>query len=799
VEKLYWLDQIQFSDRTQVGDKAVYLSRIMQRGYPVVPGFVIPADALRRFLENLHSSESLVADLPDSSLHLDVDNWRQLKQVAGGMRQEIISAEIPDVWVNTIFFAAQQWQKNCLILRPTVCAKPYQQEIGSISGLLESVFCPCHPQAIARGLKLVWSQLFRARSLLYWQKLGINLQKINLAILVQPIEETITSGLFSHNISGSKIEATWGLGVALTNGEVLPDTYYINQATGVVTQQELGNKMLAYQINHQINQSEPNASGSILPISPLLVEDNCLSLNLLEEAQQKQYSLTETDLQQLISLGNQLIAEMGTKLTFKWLLTASSPHIPANKLYITQVRHPQNETTNSTFIKGIGASRGKVTASAYVIFNSPNSPQKLTKIPQGVILVAPLVTPDWLPLLQEVAGIVTEQGGMTSHAAILSRELGIPAIVNARNATSIVQSGEKLMIDGERGEVYRLPTGLVSVAAGESEKTVGTQPILEVNYQPSAKHSTYSALPMIATKLLVNLSQSQLIGTVQNLPVDGLGLVRSELMMLNILEGKHPRTWLQDGRKGELLKLWFQQISQFAQAFAPRPVFYRSLDWRSPDLSLVNYAPSAVKESILGTRGTFSYLLNPDLFELELEALALVQGSNYTNVNLLLPFVRTVEEFVFCQRKVEQAGLTKLPQFQLWIMAEVPSILVLLPEFIKAGIAGVSIGTNDLTQLILGVDREDGQLAQMFDERHPAVMGAIAQIIKMAQAGGIPCAICGQAPAHYPEIIDQLVAWGITAISVEPKAVEQTYQAIARAEQHLILAAARQQINSQLN
>jgi pyruvate,water dikinase len=184
---------------------------------------------------------------------------------------------------------------------------------------------------------------------------------------------------------------------------------------------------------------------------------------------------------------------------------------------------------------------------------------------------------------------------------------------------------------------------------------------------------------------------------------------------------------------------------------------------------------------------------NPAVFELELQALAIVQASGYRNINLLLPFVRTVEEFIFCRHKVEQAGLMQISQFQLWIMAEVPSILFLLPEYIKAGVMGISIGTNDLTQLLLGIDREQGKLGRIFDESHPAVMKAISQLIKMSQAGGIPCSICGQAPALYPEIIDQLIAWGITSISVEPEAVDRTYKAIARAEQRLILAAARKQ------
>jgi len=190
---------------------------------------------------------------------------------------------------------------------------------------------------------------------------------------------------------------------------------------------------------------------------------------------------------------------------------------------------------------------------------------------------------------------------------------------------------------------------------------------------------------------------------------------------------------------------------------------------------------------------------NPAVFELELQALAIVQASGYRNINLLLPFVRSVEEFIFCRQKVEQFGLTQISQFQLWIMAEVPSILFLLPEYIKVGVAGISIGTNDLTQLLLGIDREQGKLGRIFDESHPAIMGAISQLIKMSQAGGIPCSICGQAPVLYPEMIDKLIEWGISSISVEPEAVERTYQAISRAEQRLILAAARRQLSNLKN
>jgi pyruvate,water dikinase len=783
VDKLYWLDQIKLQDRTKVGNKAFHLGRITQRGYPVKPGFVVGAKVLRQFLESLNSSEALVADLPYSSLHLDVDNWRQLQQVAGHLHQEIITATVPSKWVNKILEAAREWKTACIIFRPTLAIPTATHQVGNISGLLESQICRCDYEAIAFALKSTWSQLFRAKSLLYWQRAGIDLRQINLAVLVQPIENALASGLLNSNSRGWDIEATWGLGIAIQQGEVQPDVYYIQRETGVVRERQLGNKMLAY----RLDDAPPDSS---------LLDNTCLVAHLLESSQQKQYALQEEYLQQLIQLANLLENDLGTNYTVEWTI---SEEFPTPKLYLTKVSAPQFVVSNTYFLKGIGAGTGRVTATAYVV----NSLLSSEQLPKGVILVAQAIAPDWLPLMQQVVGIITEKGGLTSHAAILARELGIPAVVSAKDATALIQTGASLLLDGDRGEVYRVR----KEDAESQEVPPTTQPTPKHKAQPSQLGNTgkplafnspillEAHLPMIATQLLVNLSQPSLIEQVQSLPVDGVGLLRSELMVLTILEGQHPSSWLKGGRKAQLLELWSEQIMQFVRAFAPRPVFYRSLDWRSHELTSFSSNVPSSQQSMLGERGTFAYLQNSAVFELELEAIAAIQQADYNNIHLILPFVRTVEEFSFCRQKVELAGLTQKPQFQLWIMAEVPSVLFLLPEYVKAGVQGISIGTNDLTQLLLGVDREQGELASSFDERHPAVMRAVAQLIKMAKSALIPCSICGQAPALYPEIIQQLVEWGITSISVEPEAVSRTYQALARAEQRIILEAARRMGN----
>lgn len=827
MEKLYWLEHIQSSERSQVGDKAVELSSVMQLGYPVIPGFVIPAQVLWEFISTLNSTAPLIAELPHSELHIDVNNYYQLQRVAQRLQQEIIASPMSEEWMQLILEATQQWQTP-LIFRPSLNLKVATAKKVQTDGLLEAQICNCDADAIALTLKRVWSQLFRARSLLFWQRQGINWQQINLAVLVQPLRMALASGSLTCNSAQMEIKASWGLGMAVTRGEVMPDCYFVNAQTGEVLEQQLGNKILAYSLAAPI---QADLTMPLMPHSP-----NCLQTYLPSETQQQQYALNAQDLQQLIGLAQQLRSDLGSAFTLEWTsqLVAAQP-----QLYITGVNHSHQELEESrvgrgnstpaphSCIRGLAAAGGRVVASAYVVAHPYQKPE----IPLGAILVARAIAPDWLPLIQQAAGIITEQGGLTSHSAIIARELGIPAIVSAAHATKLIQSGESLLLDGDRGEIYRVsqPSGETGSLSGQGVqgkrgrqgehkraggagdageaggeilipfpkfKSTIQNPKSKILYNPHPSPLTPPA--PIATQLLVNLSQPSLIERVKNLPVDGIGLLRSELMALTVLAGQHPKIWLQQGRQAELVKLWQDVITQFVRAFAPRPVFYRSLDWRSHEfqsLSVEHEADPVETNPILGQRGTFNYVKDPAIFELELAALVGVQQSGYTNIHLLLPFVRTVEEFSFCRNRVEAAGLTKVAQFQMWIMAEVPSVLFLLPQYVKAGVQGVSIGSNDLTQLLLGVDRDQGEFAAAFDQRHPVVVDAIAQIIQMAKQANIPCSICGLAPVLYPELIDSLVRWGITSISVEPDAVEKTYRAIARAEQRLILEAARQRLD----
>jgi pyruvate, water dikinase len=820
VKNLYWLDKIQPSDRDAVGEKAFYLSYLLQKNHPVVPGFVVPAKIFWQFLESIDWLEPLFADWPHSSLHLNVDEPRQLQSIARSIRHQILATKLPDALLSTLNSAVSQLNSSsninsqALIFRPSLTSwNP------KTAGILESHAVSAEPEAIEAGLKRAWAELFRARSLFYWQRCGLKVQQINPAVLVQPIASAIASGEVKTSAGAAwEIQATCGLGISLARGENIPDYYQVQPETGTVKLQQLGYKTLAY--NLKIGEESPlkkiqlgNWDALPIPDSPFLIPDftdSYVEILALGETAQNEYVLEKSQLQEIIELTKKAIAEFDSDLILKWTLeqTANSNE---PQFYFTQVRLVKGgkvplireksiaKPRTSAILRGLAAASGKAEAIAQVMTNfHPENAEFLA----GGILVARTIDPNWLPWLKVAAGVVAEQGGMTAHGAILARELGIPAVVGVVGATRAIETGDWVLVDGDSGEVFATaePEAIDKPDSNQLRDTATNADIYSTaakmsiaNYQlsssdrssnqPSKSQRAQAAESVwgapTATQLLVNISQTSSIDRLKNLPIDGIGLLRSELMALEALDCQNPKVWLQEGRRSEFVDRMADCLSLFAAAVSPQPIFYRSLDLRES-----------------GTHGSFSYTFEPELFDWELCVLKKVCESGYKNVNLILPFVRSVDEFVYCRQRLETIWENRPSQFQLWIMAEVPSVLFLLPDYVKAGVQGISIGTNDLTQFLLGIHRNSEQVASGFNGRDRAVMRAIEQLIRQAQAAGIPCSICGDATALYPETIESLVRWGISSISVNVDAVEQTGRAIARAEQRLLLEAARSIINN---
>ncbi|MBW4694321.1 MAG: hypothetical protein KME27_21460 [Lyngbya sp. HA4199-MV5] len=889
---LYWLDQIQPHHQAFVGNKALYLGQLLQKDFPVVPGFVVSAGMLRQFLESIDWSEPFFADLPHSSLRLDLGNPQQLQTIAQQLRQSVEVAPLPVDWQQELETAIQQLDAPVVILRPSLFIKTtarHALKVGTIadgksSALFDSQFCQATAADVDRGLKRLWAQLFRAKSLFYWQRLNIPLQQVRLAVLVQPLRSAIASGTVQRLGDTVQMQATPGLGMAIAWGEVIPDLYQAQVATGVTQLQQVGNRAIVYQVADNITTKryaeatkpfdsidQAHTSSRELaaplppdsnPVDPLqigdlaafqhtaLVSSQASPLSLLKTAfpekhSQKHPSLNTTQISVLVQFGQRVMAEMSNVSAFEWILypNPGEPPEPSEssalgeasadqsaldeprQFWLTQIMtcsseahlhplHPVNqeppialttpldravqtapksglEPSQSTLmptkqrssepqallVTGLAASQGRSIARATILSDQTTT---IEALPPGTILVAEMLQPHCFPLIKQAAGLVLEQGSMTSHSAIIARELGVPAVMAAAGAMQHIQPGELILVDGDRGTVYRMADML--------------QPLTTLPVAHSSEMITIRDRSLLGTRLMVNLSQPDHLEAIAALPIDGIGLLRSELLTLSVLEHQHPLQWLQSGRSEALVERLATGLVQFAAALSPRPVFYRSLDLRSHESRGLPGGEAVLPEvnPTLGLHGTFSYCLDPTLFDLELAALAQAQ-IHYPNLCLLLPFVRTVEEFAFCRQRVQAAGLLHNAQFQLWIMAEVPSVLFLLSDYVRAGVQGIAIGTNDLTQLLLGADRDHGTMASAFDARHPAVRAAIAQLIQQARQAGIPCSICGQAPSNDPDLVEALVRWGITSISVDPGAVEATYWAIARAERRLLLETARHQ------
>ena len=383
-------------------------------------------------------------------------------------------------------------------------------------------------------------------------------------------------------------------------------------------------------------------------------------------------------------------------------------------------------------------------------------------------MVTDMTTPDFVPAMKRAAGIITNRGGLTSHAAIVSRELGVPCVVGTTVATHTLKDGQIVTLNGSTGEVFKGALHLPSIQLQD--------PASNIQSLPSDIKT--------ATKLYVNLAETELAEKIATENVDGVGLLRAEFMIAAI--GTHPKKLIAEKRQEEFISKLTDGLVTFCKAFSPRPVVYRTTDFKTNEYRSLKggqlYEPEE-SNPMLGFRGAYRYITHPEVFELELEAIKRVRNRHkLTNLNLMIPFVHTPEELLEIKKQVTASGLVRSASFKFWMMVEIPSNVILLDEFIDVGIDGVSIGSNDLTMLIMGVDRDNSEVASVFDERNPAVMWALEKTIKTCLKKGITCGICGQAPSLYPDLVAKLVSWGISSISVNPDAIARTRELIYNSE-----------------
>ncbi|PZD74083.1 Phosphoenolpyruvate synthase [Acaryochloris thomasi RCC1774] len=757
---LYTLDQIQAAQPSSVGTQALWLSQLPQES--VVESAVISADVLQLFLERLEWQSPLLRDFPHLRLHFNLDQPDQLQSVAQTLQASVEETDLPLLWSQDWVRNLQEWSDREELLTCADERRPVEglahlrvsltpslwlpaeceSSLAGLTNLITPQYCCLTPEALAHSVKQLWKQLFQAQILYLWEQSGLSFEHLKLAIILQPLPAAPVSGWFQLTAQDLLIQVVSGLPVGLLLGDISPSLFQVNRRTGVIASQ-LSGSSAAYGLVSQAGELK-------------------LSLASTETA----FSLSDAELEAMMALATELEPHMVAGASrARWSLChQSEPRLWIHELAAELPRSLFDlnvnfvSGTSGALVEGLPAAPGVAIASPHITHDlQAQSPESVA----NTILVVPYCQPSDLPWLRQAAGLICEQGGLTSHGAILARELGLPAIVGFSNATTLLQTGQQLRLDGDRGAVYPLT---------DAQQTI---PL------PSGI-LTETALSL-KTQVWVTLSQFHNADAASQLPVDGIGLLRSEWLLLDLLQRHHPQQWIQQGKQAILTEYLVDRLQIFLEAFAPRPVFYRTLDGSSRELAGLiggEVEPFEVNPA-LGLRGVARYQADPRLFDCELAALAELQQRGWDNVRLLLPFVRSVEEFVWCCDRISTAGLFQSPKFEVWIMAEVPSVLFLLEDYVKAGVQGIAIGSNDMTQLILGVDRDRPLLDRSLNTGHPAVMAAISQLIQAAKTLDIPCSLCGQVESR---LLEKLVEWGITAVSVDQQSVPQVRRTIANVE-----------------
>ncbi|HEX2467602.1 MAG TPA: phosphoenolpyruvate synthase [Solirubrobacterales bacterium] len=748
-------------DVAYAGGKGANLGELTAAGLPVPPGFVVGAPAYAAFCEG----GGLRARIEQRLTDLDVDDTSALEQAAAEVRAMVEAEPIPAWLEDEIRAAYRELTHNDadapVAVRSSATAE--DTEAASFAGMNETLLNIQGEDEVVEAVRRCWSSLFGARTVFYRAKRGFGQADMDIAVVVQrQILATRAGVMFTIDpASGDEgrlvIEGSFGLGEAVVSGSVSPDRYLVEKRTLAITAREVRRKELVI---------EPKPGGGT-------------ATRQLSDEEALRPVLSDDEVTELASMGRTIEEHYGAAQDTEWCFDADGVAWMLQSRPVTSAGGEAAAASaeavaaqGEILLRGLGAAPGIGGGRARIVRELSDA----DGLGDGDVLVTHMTAPDWVPLMRRSAAIVTDSGGMTCHAAIVSRELGIPCVVGTADATTKLRDGELITVDAAEGAVR------------EGAVAVPREPAA-----PPARPAA-AAAAATATKLLVNLSEPSQVERAAALEVEGVGLLRAELMVIEALNGKHPRLLLEEGRGEEFVERMGAALTTFAAGFAPRPITYRTIDFRTNEFRGLEGGDRFEPEEanpMIGYRGALRYMREPDLIGLELDAIRRVWDTGHTNFHVMIPFVRTPRELAAAREAAERAGLMKQPHFELWVMAEVPSVLFHLERYADLGVAGISIGSNDLTQLMLGADRDSEVVAEIFDERDEAVAEYLRRLIPRARELGLQTSICGQAPSVHPEYAELLVRAGIDAISVNIDAVDRARRLIGAAERRVLLEAAR--------
>lgn len=773
---LLWFEQLERKDVDIVGGKSSSLGEMTAKtDVPVPYGFATTAYAYRYFIKESGLEEKMRTILSELT---DVENSALLRDVSARLREAIMAEKMPQDLQDAIGAAYVELGKRVGEENPYVAvrssATAEDLPDASFAGQQDTYLNVQGAETIIAKVKECYASCFTDRAVYYREKQGFDHIEVALSAVVQMMVFSKSAGvMFTVNVATGDdnnilIEAAFGLGEYVVQGTVTPDNYTVSKHD---------HKIIDRCVNEQDVMLVRKKGG------------DCEEVQVPEELRKVQ-TLTDEQILELADYAKKIEKHYGCYMDMEWGVDERT-----NKIWILQARpetvwsrrnkeggakvqesKSMTTTDHKVIVKGLPASPGKVSGRVHVILD----PSRIDEFKEGEILVTEMTAPDWVPAMKKAKAIVTDSGGMTCHASIVSRELGIPCIVGTKSrgeaATTTIPDGIDVTIDATHGVVYE---GIIEEAKKEN--------------QAGAAVAVAEYFPPTGTKVYMNLGDPELAEKYSVLPCDGIGLMREEFIWTTYIH-EHPLYLIKTGHPEKVVDQLAEGMRQVCQAMAPRPVTLRFSDFKSSEYRDLKggdefepYEPSA----LLGWRGASRYY-DPkyiEAFKLECQAVRKVREEfGLKNLNVMIPFCRNVEE---CEKVVAimaGEGLQRGKDFKVWLMAEIPSNIILADQFNKY-VDGYSIGSNDLTMLVLGCDRDNDTVSHIYDERNLAVRRAVRHLIEVAHSEGKTVSICGQAPSVYPEFCEFLIKSGIDSISVNPDTVKFTKKLVAQVEQRVMLDA----------
>ena len=783
-----WFDNLRKTDIPSVGGKNANLGEMTYAHLPVPPGFAITAYAYKRFIEETDIATKIYEIINETMT--SPDDPKQGEIASKKIRKLIESTQMPKDIEKAIRAAYDELCRKLKIkdvyvaVRSSATAEDLAD--ASFAGQQETYLNTKGGDQVITNTRRCWSSLFTPRALFYRNEKGFAHEKVFISVGVQKMVNSKAAGVmftlnpFSGDMSKIVIEGNWGLGEAVVSGSVTPDNFVVDKETLKITETRLAKKPIQF-------IRDPKTGETVHAKVP--------------KEKQDQPCITDHEIQKLAELARSIEKHYGKPQDIEWAIDQDIPS--PNNVFIVQARpetvwsakqgqapaateaapsETKKPETLKVIVKGIAAGkRGFGSGTAKIVF-TPEEAAKVMK--KGDILVTDMTNPDYVPFMKLAGAIVTDKGGVTCHAAIVSRELGIPCVVGTENGTKLMKNGKQYTVDSRSGVVYEgIMESLTQQLTSASGPAAG----------PTVAGGVYQSVPVTATKIYMNLGVPEKVDEYKDLPFEGIGLMRIEFILASYI-GEHPMSYVDSGQSQAFVDKLAEGIATVARGIMPRPVVVRFSDFKTNeyrDLKGGDKYEIVEANPMLGWRGCSRYISKwyEKAFRLECQAIMKCRREwGLKNVWVMLPVVRTLWEAKAVLEIMRQEGLERTKDFKIWFMAETPSIAILADEFSKLA-DGFSIGSNDMTQGILMIDRDSERLGIMgyFDERDPAVKRIIAHLIRVAHENGATVSICGEGPSNLPDFAEFLVRMGIDSISVNNDAVIATKKHVASVEQKLVL------------